>query len=216
MSTTPEPKRVMPVGGRPAGARSLTTKQKAEAVAAWREGSTTLEELGKKFKKRPETFSRLFKRMGVEKGSGAAAALKRAEEAAAERMVSDVEETLKRIAQVKDSHFKMSQAIAIMAFREVQRAKAAELDVARLKDAMTTYKLLSDIVGNSRKELFEILNVVKHDANSEHDDLPDLTVRELTQNEVETLRSASSDDGLDGDMGTEMLDLDDDDVGAGL
>jgi hypothetical protein len=197
-------------GGRKVGDRSLTVAQRAEAASLWRSGTVTLDDLAKKFKKRPETFSRLFARMGIEKGSGAAAAMKKAEEALAARAATDAEETLKRIAQVKDTHFKMTQSIAVMAFRELQQAKAAGLDIAGLKDTLGSYKLMTEILGNSRKELWALLNVEKHDAAEELSDLPDLTVRELTQSEVNLLRDTPDDDGMDAGEG--MLSLSDDEL----
>lgn len=212
-TTGPEvetPVRKKLVGGRKVGDRSLTVAQRAEAASLWRSGSVTLDDLAKKFKKRPETFSRLFTRMGVEKGSGAAAAMRKAEEAIAARTATDAEETLKRIAQVKDTHFKMTQSIAVMAFRELQQAKTAGIDVAGLKDALGSYKLMTEILGNSRKELWALLSVEKHDATEELSDLPDLTVRELTQSEVAQLRDTPDDDGLDSGEG--MLSLTDDDL----
>ncbi len=199
-----------PVGGRKSGAKSLTIPEKAEAIALWRAGAVTLDDLAKKFKKRPETFSRLFTRMGIEKGSGAAAAVKKAEEAIAAKVATEAEETIKRIAQVKDSHFKMSQALAVMAFRELQQAKAAGLDVGSLKDAMAVYKLASDVVGNSRKELWSVLNVERHESSGDMDDLPELTVRELSQSEIDELRATPDDDGMD--AGATMIDLDDEDI----
>lgn len=208
--TDPEEKTRPKVGGRKPGAKSLTVAQKAEAAALWRSGSVTLEDLAAKFKKRPETFSRLFARMGIEKGSGAAAALKKAEEAIAARTATDAEETLKRIAQVRDAHFKMSQNLAVMAFREIQQAKAAELDVGRLKDVMSVYKMASDVIASSRKELFDILNVEKHEKSEEFDDLPDLTVRELTQSEIGQLQQASLDGDDGADLGVGMMELEDD------
>jgi hypothetical protein len=197
-------------GGRKVGDRSLTVAQRAEAASLWRSGTVTLEDLAKKFKKRPETFSRLFARMGIEKGSGAAAAMKKAEEALAARAATDAEETLKRIAQVKDTHFKMTQSIAVMAFRELQQAKAAGLDIAGLKDTLGSYKLMTEILGNSRKELWALLNVEKHDAAEDLLDLPDLTVRELTQEEVNLLRDSPDDDGMDSGEG--MMPLSDDEL----
>lgn len=202
MSDTPESKeKDLPFkGGRKVGARSLTVAQKAEAVALWKAGTVTLDDLAKKFKKRPETFSRLFKRMGVEKGSAEKEAMRRAEAAAAARVASDVEETLKRIAQVKDTHFQMSRNLAAFAMRDIVQARAAGVDVGTLKDVMAVYKMAADVVGNSRKELFEILNVAKHEATIDDDDLPDLTVRELSQSEVDALRDApTGEDELGGD-----------------
>lgn len=199
-------------GGRKVGAKSLTVTQKAEAAALWRSGAITLDGLAAKYKKRPETFSRLFARMGIEKGSSAEVAMKRAEEAIAARSVSDLEETLKRIAGVKDAHFKMSQAIAVMAFRELQQTKTAGLDISKLKDTMAVYKTVGEIIGNSRRELFDILDVEKHDKDKELDDLPDLTVRELTNVELEQLRDTPGDDIDGSSMGEGMLDLEDEEL----
>lgn len=207
---TPVEKAKPKVGGRKPGAKSLTVSQKAEAAALWRSGSVTLDDLAKRFKKRPETFSRLFARMGIEKGSGAAAALKKAEAAIAAKTATDAEETLKRIAKVKDDHFRMSQSLATMVFREILQSKTAELDIGRLKDVMAVYKMASEVIGNSRKELFAILNVEKHDAAVDLDDLPDLTVRELTQEEIGQLRDTPIDDPEGLDLGDGMLELDDD------
>lgn len=195
--------------GRSLGAKSLTLAQKAEAAALWRSGTVTLEDLAKRYGRRPETLSRMFRKMGIEKGASLAATMKKAEETITTATVSDLEETLKRIATVKDSHFRMSQAIAVMAYREVQQARTAGVDVAKLKETMSTYKLLSEIVGNSRKELFEILNVEHHDKTVDVDDLPDLTVRELTQDEVCQLRDVPADDPDGLTLGEGMLDLDD-------
>lgn len=209
-----KPKKAFPTtirkkGGRAVGDRSLTVGEKAEAAALWRAGDVTLAQLSERFKKRPETFSKLFARMGIEKGSGAAAAMKRAEEAVAAKAVSEVEETLKRIAKVKEDHYRMSQMLAVQVFREIQQARAAELDVGKLKDAMAVYKLASEVIGQSRKELFQILNVEKHEQKEDESDLPDLMVRELTQDEIGQLQSSPMDG--DDDLGGEMLDLDSDD-----
>lgn len=206
--SAPAPKKApLPKTGR---RRSLTVAQKAEAAALWRTGSVTLDDLAKKYGKTPEMFSRLFTRMGIKKGEAVAEAVKEAEKKIAAHVASDTEVTLQRIAQVRDQHFKMSQALAIMAFKDLQQAKAAELDIGRLKDQMTVYKLVSDVIGNSRKELFEILNVEKHDAQSDLDDLPELTIRELTNDEILQLQDTPAEDEDGADLGEGMLDLEDD------
>lgn len=210
MTHTPEEKKPSKAGR--GTAKNLTGAQRAEAVALWRAGEITLEGLAKKFKKRPETFSRMFTRMGITKGSGAAEALKKAADAVSAHVLSDTEQTLKRIAEVKDAHYTMSRQLAALAFREIINAKKAELDVGKLKDVMAVYKMASDVIGNSRKELFELLNVEKHEHTADMDDLPDLTVRELTLDEVTQLQVAPM-DGCDdeSDLGAGMIDLDDDD-----
>lgn len=198
----PKRKPGRPAGKKPEGEpRGLTVAQKAEAVTLWRSGDYTLDMLAKKFDKRRELFSRMFKRMGIEKGSGIAAATAKAVEAAETRAVRDTEETLQKIAKVKDQHLRMSSDIAKLAYAEILRARQAGLDLGTLKDVMATLKAAGEIVANARKEAYVVLDVEKHEAETELEDLPELTVRELTTSEIEQLQQATGDDGLDDDMG---------------
>lgn len=187
--------------------KNLSVPQKAEAAALWRNGSMTLEELGKKFKKRPEAMSRMFKKMGVVRGAAVEEAIKKIADAAEVRMLSDLEETMKKIAQVKNEHFRMSGLLAKIAFSEIQRARTEKIDIAKLKDVMMTLKLAGDVIGNSRKELFAVLNVERFDEEVDPDDLPELTVRELTGGEISQLRNTVEDDemGISSDSGEDMM-----------
>lgn len=204
---------------RPKIKRLLTTSQKAEAVALWRAGDITLDGLSKKFGKRPETFSRMFKRMGIEKGSAAAAAAKAMSDRVETRLLNDAEETMKRIAGVKDEHYKMSRGLAMFAWAELVAARKASLSIAGLKDVMATLKLAGDVIGNSRKELYALLNIEAKDSEVEVDDLPELMVRELSQDEIVKLQNQADESGLglSGAVETvEGLDLDPDDVLGGV
>lgn len=188
--------------------RQLTVSQKAEAVALWRAGSTTLEELGKKFKKHPETLSRLFKRMEIVKGSAAAEAVKKIIETAEARTLTDTEETMRKIAATRDEHFKMSRGLAGLAWAELVRARQAGTDIAQLKDLMMTLKLAGDVIGNARKELFDVLDVERYAKEESFADLPELTVRELTGAEMLQLQTQPFDDEmgeLEGTAGEDMM-----------
>jgi hypothetical protein len=193
------------VGGRKPGSKSLTVAQKAEAVALWRGGEVTLEDLSKKFKKRPETFSRLFSRMGIKKGAASEELAKKMAAKVEARALSSVDEQLTRIAAMKDEQYKMQSGLAKIAWAEIVRARQAGLDLAGLKELMQTIKLAGEIFGNARKELYTVLGVEEMDKREEFDDLPELTVRELTQNEVGQLRdTVSEDDALDTDPGATL------------
>lgn len=189
--------------------KSMTASQRAEAVALWRAGSVTLEDLATRFKRRPETLSRLFKRMGVEKGSAVEEQAKKLAAAAETAALNDVEVTLSRIASVRNEHFQMSSSLARIAWSEIVRAKKASLPLHTLKDTMATLKMAGEVIGNSRKELFEVLNVVKHEKEGSMDDLPELTVRELTTDDIESLRGHVEMDDQN-IVSADMLDLDDD------
>ena len=181
--------------------RKLTISQKAEAVSMWRSGSVTLEDLARKFKKRKETFSRLFKAMGIEKGSGAEEATKRIVERAEERMVNKAAETLRKIENAKQAHIIYSSNIARMTWAELAKAQSGGLAISDMKDNILTLKIASEVMANTRKEIYTLLEVEKHEKTQELDDLPELTVRELTPNEVIQLRDqAIEDDDMLGDL----------------
>lgn len=189
----------------PIDRRNLTLSQKAEAAALWKSGSVTLEALGKRFKKRPQAFSRLFKKMGIEKGADVAAAIKKVTDASEARMLTSTEETLKKILAMKDDHFKMASGLARLAWNEIVRAKTEKIDIASLKELMITLKLAGEVISNGRKEISYVLNVEKHDKDVDPNELPELTVRELTGNEVVQLREQNGEGDLDSDMGVSMM-----------
>lgn len=189
----------------------LTPRQRAEAAALWVAGSVTLADLSAKYGKRQEAFSRLFKRMGIEKGSGieetATTAAATAVAAAVEEATkNEVDEVLKRIRAVKERHYGMSQMLAQMAFQDIQRTRTSGGDVGDLRKTMAVYKMAADVLSITRKEAYDLLNVPKHEATEELDDLPDLTVRELTQEEVGQLRDAPQADDMGAGLGDELDD----------
>lgn len=205
MTTTPiTPSKKKPV------IKSMTASQRAEAVALWRAGSVTLEDLATRFKRRPETLSRMFKRMGVEKGAAVEEQAKKLAAAAETAALNDVEVALSRIASMRSEHYQMSAGLARIAWSEIVRVKKGGLALSSLKDTMATLKMAGEVIGGARKELFEVLNVAKHEKEGSMDDLPELTVRELTMEDIGRLQNQVeiSDTTL---TSPEMLELDDED-----
>lgn len=199
---------------RPKINRRMTPEQRAEAAALWRAGSVTLDDLSKKYGKRPENFSRMFKAMGIAKGSAVAAAAAKVEETVAAHAVKAVSKELERIEQMKDQHFTMSSALAKIAFAEITRARAAGLKIEALKDTMLTLKLAGEIVGNARKELYALLRVEEHEKDKELEDLPELEVRELSQAQIAEMQAAPAVDEM-GDMGLDDMVIEGEDTPGG-
>ena len=185
--------------------RKLTVSQRAEAAALWRTGTVTLEDLGKKFKKRPEAISRILRSMGAAKGEGAVEAAKKIAEEIESKTLSSVAETIKKIHTTKDEHYRMSRGLAQLAWSEIVRARQAKLPLESLKDVMMTLKLAGDVIGNSRKEIFDLLNVEKHDKSFELEELPELMIRELTHVEILQLQTNVDEDlDIENDVGADM------------
>lgn len=185
--------------------RKLTVSQRAEAAALWRTGTVTLEDLGKKFKKRPEAISRILRSMGAVKGEGAVEAAKKIADEIESKTLSSVAETIKKIHTTKDEHYRMSRGLAQLAWSEIVRARQAKLPLESLKDVMMTLKLAGDVIGNSRKEIFDLLNVEKHDKSFELEELPELMIRELTNVEILQLQTNVDEDlEIENDVGADM------------
>lgn len=177
-------------GGRKKGSRSLTPQEKAEAIALWRVGEVTLEELAKKFKKRPETFSRLFKAAGVKKGELSEAHQQQVAQAVETRLLNDAEELANRIAKSKDEHYRMSKGLATLVWSEIVECRKAKKPLSSIKETMQTLNLAANTLGKVRDEIWSILQIERHDERSEDEDLPELTIRELTEEEVTQMSNA--------------------------
>jgi hypothetical protein len=185
---------------RPQKGAHLTPSQKGEAIALWKAGGITLADLAKRFNKRPETFSRLFKKLDIKKGSDAEEAAAKAAAVVEQRILQDVDVHAKRILDAREQHFKMADGMAKLAWSELVRARQAGLDIGALKDLMQTLKLAGDVIGTARKELWAILKIEDSDKDKELDELPELTVRELTSDEVIQLQSTDEEDEMGGGM----------------
>ena len=191
-------------GGRPIGTtglRKLTVGQKAEIAALYSSGTASLVDLAKKYDKDVGTISRVIKAMGVVRGSSVKETTKKIAEQIEQRALTDLEVIMQKIVKAKEEYYLMNNALAKMVWNEIKAEKGKEnADLGRLKDAMSTLKIASDLIGNSRKEIFSILNVERFDEDRSHDELPELTVRELTGNEIKLLQNQSEEDELGGSM----------------
>lgn len=181
--------------------KQMTPAQKAEAVALWRSGEFTLDALAKKFSRRPETLSRLFSEMGIKKGEAAAEHQAKIEKEMQTRLLNDAAEQANRIAKVKEDHFKMADALGKLVWQEIVAAKKAGKSIEKLRGTMHTLQMASATLSNVRGELYRILQIDKFEEKKEDEDLPELTVRELTEDETKQLQAQSSESEDDLDVG---------------
>ena len=183
--------------GAVAGARKLTLNQKAEVAALYHSGSYSVADLAKRFGKHCSTITNILKTMGVKKGGGFEDAAKKIVEKMEERALTDREVMMQKIVKAKEEYYLMNSALAKMVWNEIKQEKGKEdSDLGRLKDSMTALKIASDLIGNSRKEVFTILNVERFDKERTNDELPELTVRELTNKEIAQLQYQAPDDEI--------------------
>lgn len=173
----------------------LTTAEIAEAVALYESGSTTLEELGRRFDKRPETFMRLFKKMGVVKGSKAAETTERVREEVEKSMLDDAALLASRIRETKEEHYKMATALGKLSWNEIFTAKKEGRTYA---STMNELKAIGQALANlkmAREERYIVLGI--NDDGGDDPVIPELPIHELTQDQIEEMRAKAGDDELD-------------------
>lgn len=206
--TTPAPVRKK----RPS--RFLTPAQKAEAIALWRAGSTTLEELSKKFKKDQSTLVRLFKTEGVKKGEASAEAAAKVTAAVEAAIVDDATVLANRIRETKEDHYKIAAAISRLSYTLLAKAKQENRPIASLQNDMKTLKLAAEVQKLTLEQRYTVLGI---SADDEADDrpMPDLVIQELTAEDIKAMHAqnlVADDDGIDMELGDEaLIDTDEED-----
>lgn len=187
--------------------RHLTLTQRAEAIALWRAGSVTLDDLCKKFKKDRSTFLRLFKEAEVEKGDLKVEVERKAKEAVEATFVDEAAELAKRIRDMKEESIKYITGIQRLAWNTIVVAQQEKRAPATYATDMKALEMAMRVFKMGREEKYILFNVAEQD--NEDKPLPDLVVQELTAQDIQELheRSLMADDelGLDETLGDEDL-----------
>lgn len=168
---------------KPAVKRHLTASQKAEAIALWRAGEVTLDDLAKKFKKDRTTFVRLFDAAGVKKGEAKEETEKRVQEAVERAIVDDATVLANRVKETREDHYKYATGLAKLTWSIVVKTTQEGRAIGTAAADMKALQLASQVMKTVREERYAILNI-NNDADDEDRPLPDLVVQELTAEDI--------------------------------
>lgn len=175
----------------------LTPAQWAEAVALWELGQVTLRDLSAKFGISEPSLSAGLKKRGAVKGSRAHEIGKAAADAAAKAAITEAEDQAekrkRRIVETKERHYEYADSLAKLIMKEIVDTVRAGKPVGVSLKSIQALRLAAAGLKDIRAERYAILDV---DAEIDQDQLPELTIRELTQDEVEKMRSADDADIL--------------------
>lgn len=179
--------------------RHLTTSQKAEALALWRSGEVTLDELAKRFKKDRTTFLNLFNREGAQKGETKEKTEKKVQEAVESSIVSDSIILANRIRDTKEEHYKMAYGISRLTWDILSKAKREGIPIGSFAADMKTLQAAANVLKVAREERYAVLGISILDENDDKP-LPDLVVQELTSEDIKRLNAeqAVSDEEMGG------------------
>lgn len=173
--------------------KMLSTTEKAQAIALWRAGAVTLDELASKFHRSRETFIRLFNKEGVTKGEARVEHEKKVSEAVEAAALTDAVVIANRIRDTKDQHYKMAQMIAVNTFRLIQTAITEKRPIASITSDVKAYKIAAETIKIAREERFAVLGL-NDDKREDQTEMPDLVIKELTAEEIKQMHKQMSEE----------------------
>jgi hypothetical protein len=168
--------------------KRLTLKEWAEIEALWESGTVTLEDLEKQYGPAPSTLTRHFKKNKIEKGSRAAATKKAVGEKLAAVAVDDAVVLAARVRETKEQHYTMAANLAKLTWNAILEAKKNMVPVATAMNDLKALDTAMNVLKKAREERWAVLGLDRPDA-VDPDELPDLHVAELTDEQIEELRS---------------------------
>jgi hypothetical protein len=166
---------------------SLTRKQWAEIEALWESGGVVYADLVKKYGKSVSTFDRHFRKHGIVKGAKAEATKKRIAEVVAREELNHAQVLAARITETKEEHYKMSAALARLAWAEVLDAKKNSRPMSTALNNLKALDAASNVLKKVREERFAVLGLDRTDS-VDPDAIPELILTELTPEQIQKLR----------------------------
>jgi hypothetical protein len=190
--TTPARK----TGGRTAGRKSLTEKQKAEATAIWQAGEMTLDELAKRFGRTTRAMSTLFAKAGAKKGDKRAEVHAAVQQQVNQQIAGDASVIANKIRETKDSHYALARVIAGLIQRELVQAQTQNKPFSGILNEIKTLKLAAEALSTLRAERYILLGIADGEKD-DPDDLPELPIMEMTAEQIADMQKRQDDGGLD-------------------
>ena len=183
-------------GGRNAGVKRLTERQKATAIALWESGEVTLEEIAKRFGRTTRAMSYVFDKAGAEKGSKRAQVHAEVTKQVNEQIVGDAGVMAAKIRETKDSHYAAAKVIAGLIQKQLVSAQQKAQPFATVQNEIKTLKLAAEALATLREERFILLGIADGEKGNE-DELPELTIQEMTAEQILDMQRRQDDSGLD-------------------
>lgn len=167
--------------------RRMTPKEWAKAEAMYESGEFTLEQIGEEFKVHVVTVQRHMKSAGVEKGSRAEEVKRRVADKMDAEIDADAEVLSQRIKETKEEHYRLNKVVDNRMLREFVLAEQEGRQFATAANNIKVLNMVAATLKITRENRYAILGI---DADSGMDDeLPTLEVREMWEEEIETIRN---------------------------
>jgi IS30 family transposase len=183
--------------------KKLSVNQWLEIVNLAEEG-TAVAKIARMFSVSISVIYSGLKKRGVVIGGAA-------KSASAEAASRDLEILITRVKTTKDKYYTFNNALVEMMMRRVIEANK-DNKMAGMLDELKSFKLALSSIKDGTSNAWRILGLDKDNSDADKE-LPELPIRELTENEVQAIRDRQSlDDDLEGleSLPEEIDDIDDD------
>jgi hypothetical protein len=174
--------------------KRLSEKEWSEIVVLWELGEHSLQDLSERYGITPGAISSGLNRRGAIHGR---LAVENAQKIAKESQ-DDFAVLLQRAKETKDFHYKSASMIGQLAVKKVQQAEKGDISYAQADDEIKVLLNASKVNAEARKERFAVLGLDKDDLVLE--DLPELTIQEMSSFEIEQIRAEQDRRAKSGDL----------------
>lgn len=184
---------------KPKRVKQLTSSEKAEAIALWRAGSVTLDDLAKKFNRDRTTFSRLFNNVGVMKGEAREEHEKKVTETVEAAALGEAALIAQRIRDTKERHYRLAELIEKLMSDLIIKAKKENRAIGTVAGDLKALQYAIQTAKAAREEKYAVLGLNEKEAD-DTGELPDLVLQELTAEDVKKMHQSQLAEDEDFDM----------------
>lgn len=176
--------------------KRLSADQRKQVCELYAAGKMKVTALAEKFGVTKSAISQLLKREGVVWASRVIEEAKAEVEAALkapppEKDPTFAEKRQARIEQTREESYNALRLLRIKQLRALSEAERLGAPIPTLKETMNVFKRIIDSQINASRYLLEVLEANQH---IDEEDLPQITIRDLSDEEIKGLVSVESDD----------------------
>lgn len=163
--------------------------------ALYESGTVTMADLSRTYGSSPQSMSRRFKRLGIKKGSKAEEIKEKVVEKVAEAISKPAslfaEKRQERIEDTKTEHYNLNRAISVMLNKIIAESVKDKKPIDAKMGEIKALRQAAATLAITRKERWAILEV---DTEIDEDNLPEITISDLTDEEILILRTEDSEE----------------------
>lgn len=176
--------------------KRLKPSEYAEAISLWELGEVTVEDLEKKFGMRASSWASYFSRNKVKKGSRAKELAEKTKAAVNAAVNLDAELRAKRAFDTKNETYRVTEMLRKLVAATIVEARTKGHPIGSVQNDLKAIKEAAAAIKICREEAFAVLGITI-DGEKDKEDIPELTIKQLTPEQITQLQKAPGAPDLD-------------------